>query len=344
MKTKFGTVPQTIHVWAQQEYERGENSGGRTVFFEGAALYSYGYHFPMACFLVGKDGGRGVVLNNDRYSVTTSKHQSITRGAISHVRPRFYLPCGFMKEIVRMYQWEKPQRAIKKVLTKRVLDIVADALRADTATLRFPRLAKHKAETMQQCNDIVDFAVWYCGGLSAKARKAVTKFEALGAEELRDAITKTIKKENARKEKARKEKEERFAKMLPLAVAAWRRGESRFGYPITKDGITLVATDSVSGYINNTSEKFLRLNCNIIETSHGARFPIKDALPVFAMAQKCRAEKHNLLLSDTMDAIRIGHFKLDCINADGDITAGCHTIKFEEAELLYNDLKAKGAI
>jgi bifunctional DNA-binding transcriptional regulator/antitoxin component of YhaV-PrlF toxin-antitoxin module len=49
------------------------NKGSR-IFFEGDILYSYGYHFPLAV-----KSKNGYVLNGDKYSVTTSKHQSITR-------------------------------------------------------------------------------------------------------------------------------------------------------------------------------------------------------------------------------------------------------------------------
>ena len=56
---------------------KGKNSL-KSIFIEGDTLYSYGYHFPLA---KRKDGGFWV--NPDRYSVTTSKQQSIVRGAIA---------------------------------------------------------------------------------------------------------------------------------------------------------------------------------------------------------------------------------------------------------------------
>lgn len=46
----------------------------------GTELYSYDYHFPMAI----KDGAR-MLVNDDRYSVTTSKHQSALRTVLGIV-------------------------------------------------------------------------------------------------------------------------------------------------------------------------------------------------------------------------------------------------------------------
>ena len=55
----------------------GKNKG-RSLFIEGDTLYSYGYHFPLA-----KRQEGGFWVNPDRYSVTTSKQQSLVRGAIA---------------------------------------------------------------------------------------------------------------------------------------------------------------------------------------------------------------------------------------------------------------------
>lgn len=50
------------------------------VFSEGNAIYSYGYHFPMALAL---DNQKLFLINGDRYSNTTSGHQSGVRVAIT---------------------------------------------------------------------------------------------------------------------------------------------------------------------------------------------------------------------------------------------------------------------
>lgn len=56
--------------------------GGSNVFYEGDRLYSYGRHFELGRVLrTSKGEPRGVILNGDRYSATTTTHQNAARGA-----------------------------------------------------------------------------------------------------------------------------------------------------------------------------------------------------------------------------------------------------------------------
>ena len=82
------TSQQCIHVWAQQTQREGRNSR-RSIFFEGPSIYSYGRHFEMAKFIEGV-----VLVNCARYSVTTSKHQSWVRRAITQYQS-FEVPSMF---------------------------------------------------------------------------------------------------------------------------------------------------------------------------------------------------------------------------------------------------------
>lgn len=60
---------------------------GNNTFIEGNVIYSYGHHFPMAVRLTDNsnlfDGGYKFILNEKKYSVSTSKHQSYLFGAIN---------------------------------------------------------------------------------------------------------------------------------------------------------------------------------------------------------------------------------------------------------------------
>jgi hypothetical protein len=67
---RFDTNEQLIRGYLAGYYEDGKTPNGN-LFFEKEILYSYGYHFPLAV-----DLGRLYVLNGDKYSVTTSGHQS----------------------------------------------------------------------------------------------------------------------------------------------------------------------------------------------------------------------------------------------------------------------------
>ena len=52
---------------------------GSNMFCERDIIYSYGYHFPMAKHLGVRDHEEFFVLNSDRYSSSTSRHQSYVR-------------------------------------------------------------------------------------------------------------------------------------------------------------------------------------------------------------------------------------------------------------------------
>lgn len=79
----FGTHANMAHVWAQQNQTHGRSSDGR-MLFDGPAVYSYGRHFTLARFTEVTVGGARLVLENaDGYSVSTSKHFSHVRRALS---------------------------------------------------------------------------------------------------------------------------------------------------------------------------------------------------------------------------------------------------------------------
>lgn len=67
---------QTAHVWAHQTQDSGRSHSGN-LFFEGPTLYSYGRHFPVGVAM--RPGF--YVINADRYSVSTGRHQSYARSA-----------------------------------------------------------------------------------------------------------------------------------------------------------------------------------------------------------------------------------------------------------------------
>lgn len=61
-----------------ENWARGIDSGSKHVYSEDNFIYSYGSHFVMAIRC--KDG---FILNKDRYSQTTSRHQGLVRRSVS---------------------------------------------------------------------------------------------------------------------------------------------------------------------------------------------------------------------------------------------------------------------
>ena len=82
MKKVFTNANDVIHLFAQQSQSEGRSSN---VFFEDKKLYSYGHHYLLAEFL----DDNTVFINDDGYSVTTSKHISQASYALRQYK-RFF--------------------------------------------------------------------------------------------------------------------------------------------------------------------------------------------------------------------------------------------------------------
>jgi len=64
-----------------------------------------------------------------------------------------------------------------------------------------------------------------------------------------------------------------------------------------------------------------------LETSMGAECPFSHAVLAFKAAQRCRATGGTYQANG--HSIKVGHFKVDRIETDGTLKAGCHTIAFD---------------
>jgi len=70
------------HKTVVQRFKEGKNYRGSRIFAENNTLYSYGRHFPLAVRR-GEPGAEWYLLNGDKYSISTSKHQGITYSVFS---------------------------------------------------------------------------------------------------------------------------------------------------------------------------------------------------------------------------------------------------------------------
>lgn len=86
-KLVFGSHEMVAHVWNAQTQYSGRVSGSNRVFFENRAIYSYGNHYVIGFIM--PDGT--ALLNSDKYSISTSKHQSLVRHASSN-RVQLHVP------------------------------------------------------------------------------------------------------------------------------------------------------------------------------------------------------------------------------------------------------------
>lgn len=81
--------------WASRQHEAGSATNG-TLYFRGPVIYSYNDGWPLAAFL--PDGS--LLVNSDRYSVTTSRHRGLVLSA-SHSSRIMYRDREEMKKILK---------------------------------------------------------------------------------------------------------------------------------------------------------------------------------------------------------------------------------------------------
>lgn len=62
--------------------EGKQEASAEHLFINGGVIYSYGGHFPLAMWL---DYPNVVLVNDDRYSNTTSRHKSLVISAILNI-------------------------------------------------------------------------------------------------------------------------------------------------------------------------------------------------------------------------------------------------------------------
>lgn len=82
---RYGTLSEVAHAWAHQLSEGPFSTSNGSFYWRGDTIYSYGFHFPIATFRTDLNG-YDIVMNGRYYSATTSKHVSVVRSAISHLR------------------------------------------------------------------------------------------------------------------------------------------------------------------------------------------------------------------------------------------------------------------
>jgi hypothetical protein len=74
----------------------------------------------------------------------------------------------------------------------------------------------------------------------------------------------------------------------------------------------------------------LRIKGDELQTSRGARVPLDHAVKAFRIIKRLR-DKGQAYESNG-HTIHLGHFALDTIDAQGNVTAGCHNVAWEEIE------------
>lgn len=315
-KRVFGKSSQVAHVWAQQTQAGGRNSR-RSIYFEGATIFSYGGHFPMARFVTNKRGERAVLMTTQRYSSTTAKHLSDVRNAIQGLD----LPVFEVDLRSRAYRDATPQEA-KAEFEKQVKSALAKSEGA-RSLLHLKEYRRQAQAAVEQANAYSKFYSlrWRLKPippLDAERRAKAAAFDEKqnAAQAVRradaDAAWKAAKaKCEAEKAKARAE--------YPAQLEAWLAGG--------REELPSLARWGEYAYEKDT---LLRVRGDVVDTSRGAQFPAEHAKLAFKVISRCKERGEGWQTNG--HTVRLGPFKIDQIEPDGTVKAGCHTVKWPAIE------------
>lgn len=236
MKKVFRNHREVCHIWAQQNQSEGRAS---RIFFDGVSIYSYGRHFEMARF-VRPDL---VFITNQGYSVSTSKHLSYMRQAVSHIKS-FTVP-SFSDHVANVQYFLSEMEMAGKAAVKAVK-------RGDyyIATMRGHSNALGSYVEIFKKDIPIE--------LRGKARAQIAVIAKGNYAAILERCKGIVKQEREAAKIARIEKEREMA----LRIERWKAGES-----------VNIHTDT----------PLLRVKNDTIETSQGARVPLNAAVKMFEM-------------------------------------------------------------
>lgn len=309
MKKVFTDISWVAHLWAHQQQEEARNSGN--FYYYGRTIYSYGGHFPIAVILE-RDSNKVLINASGRRSVTTSKHQRVVSGAISH-KDKIDVPYPTAEGYDHQHQnnikyfISKVKEYLEKQVVAKKIDYVPTALH-------------YVSEARKYLSWFPEF----------KYKKYFKKAE------LKFIDEEWVKSEGARvtkidKEKARKAFEKRAAEIKRAnekAFAEWRNFER----------------DDVHFHLfTNEGRVALRYNKEnkCIETSKGIKLSLVDAKKVLNFILKYKNSGTSYKQGLVSPPFTVHGFTVNEITKDGGITVGCHKVCWSEIEMIVKRLNWK---
>lgn len=87
---------------------------------------------------------------------------------------------------------------------------------------------------------------------------------------------------------------------------------------------------SLGRFSRDDGTPYLRVHGNELQTSWGASVPLSHAIKVYRFVKLCRERGESWHRNGK--TIRVGHFQVDSVAANGDFVAGCHRFAWEEIQ------------
>ena len=328
---------EVAHIWAQQTQSEGRSKDGN-IFFKGKTIYSWGEHWPLATFY------KDIVLANSKYySQSTSNHSWHVRCAISHLKkievPHLCIPkrLGYPAHPVISKCPIKEKNKIHRINIDHYFAII---IRSAESNLRATYYSSIPGLNSAR-EDLIEYLKCVGGNNMLKnSEKAYIKADPLDLHLLDPSF------ENYREkhEKIEKRREKNLAAREAREIEKDKERELRLAEILRQDQLDLDnkikrwRNDQLIGFLN-AEGTFLRVketkNKKWINTSKGVNIALDEA---FRMVVKCRSNQESWQSNGNQHVIG-KHYYLDRISPEGNLVAGCHSILWEEIELIAKQLE-----
>lgn len=281
--------------------ERGAGKKSSNIFYDlsdngESVIYSYGRHFPIAIRMKDVNGNDIVLFNDDGYSVSTNRHKSYVRQAIPrHVK---------VFEVPNL----SPFQSFEGVASK-LLELREHQLKASITEKRVQ--AKTRQRCIDEANRILASYLEFCEltGITPKDLKA------FGIEDL-DTLRADAKAQAEEAERQRKLREKAREKALKKEIAEWVAGERQH----------LSGTVGVKLRVSKDGTE--------IETSHGARIPVEDALKVVPLLKHVKEVPNRKI---RREGLKLGQYSFTVLTRE-ELVVGCHHIPVSELDRIAKQL------
>lgn len=314
MKQVFnsGEVP---HIWAQQSQKAGRNQQGN-IYFEGATIFSYGSHFPIATI-----EGNDVLFTLRTYSNTTAKHISKVYRAVSdkNIIYCFEAPVKWNDKPLKkqeLFSTHENNMNYWKREIKQMVDELGNKRNRDVGG-RMNVISRN----VDQLNKYVAYF-----GLKIKDTELKSLLSIVSAPDFIEQAREAKAKADAANEKKLKA----AAKAYNLYIDLWRKYDN--------EGIKDLPqkTKDLCNFYVNRKEAFTRLRFNTeanrLETSKGVQIPAEIAKRAYIQLNGC--------MEGTCKDISVPVMQYEITETtDKYIKAGCHTIPKEDIRYIAELLK-----
>jgi hypothetical protein len=311
--------------------------------FDGDTIYSY--NTPIASFYKTPGGTVVVLVTSERYSVTTSgKHMPAVHRAVSHYTS-FTVPNLGTGDQGRH---RNPARAMHADNLAHYIVQYADGLKSlaragDKAEWRISQLRDTAAEAKRYVEtfDVSVDADYFAVNFPVPAPEELAAAKARASKAAAEKAKATFEKNKNARETANRAINEYLAGEVTVFPWQWERLATPEQLKAVGDMMLRLwregsdRRDFVMGL--GTLPVALRVKGDVIETSHGAEFPLADAVHAYRILNGYRKKGLRASLEGDF-VIRVGSFHIDAIDLEGNVKAGCHAVQWPEIERLAKTL------